>query len=86
MTQLPELPPSPPTLSQIGNVLARQDTINERLGKAMQALALTEERLDDEIAAVREQMSAIRARLGDIDYRLEALERPTHLHSVKVEP
>lgn len=85
MTPLPELPLSDTTAEQITGVLARQSELNTRIGQALQAFALTADRYDDELALIREDLKGIRARLSGMDARLDELERPRSLHSVKVD-
>jgi hypothetical protein len=84
MTALPTNLDEHDTALAIAGILEAQCTLNDSVSKALQAVALTADRYDDELALVGEALSAIRSRLTDMNHRLAALEADNTDHSRKV--
>ena len=71
---------------QLGDVLERQSELNLAVGKALQAVALTADMHESEMAELRDEPLALSNRVESLTrYVAVGLERVEHaLHSVKV--
>jgi hypothetical protein len=77
MTVPPTNPDAHDNALAIAGILEAQSELNSSVSRALQAVALTADRYDEELALIREALSALRARMSDMNHRLDALE-PDH--------
>lgn len=71
------------TSLQLAEVLERQSSLNTAVAKALEAVAMTADKHDAEVAELREEVAA----LGHLVRTMQtALNERGYLHSVRVEP